>query len=515
MNLYDLQQNPQMATELFKRVAGVLVGLLVCVVLAYWVGSGETFLLAVCAALVVVAFVTAGLREKAWVLIPFGWTFSGNTYVLPFGLSVRDVTIMLGFCAYIGYRIVTGRSRRHKWTLLDGLVILNAAYVVITFVLHPVGFRVSGSETYGGRNYFNIALALVGFWVLVKLPRSVKNTSRIPYFLLAGALIVAILNLIVYLAPSTTPYLLRFYGGVDYTSFVSSIVTAPRLTRWAQLYPFGMTLTFVLCAKYPPRVLFNPLRWPFYFGLLAFVTILATGFRNVLLWAIAALFISAVFHRGLREVVAAAILGGLLLLFAVLGHGRFYDLPMAAQRTLSFMPGDWAAEVKTDAQSSSEARFDWWEKIIKYRMIRDWWFGDGFGVAERDYLLTAGSGTRVEEHFMLTGAYHNGPLSTIRFAGVCGLTLLYALMIVSAVEAAKCVNRCRDTILFPAALFVAIQLIWTPVHFTFVFGGYDSQLPLQFFLIGLLRLIMRMAEELPETETEPAAVPAAPVRALA
>ncbi|HUJ72557.1 MAG TPA: hypothetical protein VLZ30_09950, partial [Verrucomicrobiae bacterium] len=52
---------------------------------------------------------------------------------------------------------------------------------------------------------------------------------------------------------------------------------------------------------------------------------------------------------------------------------------------------------------------------------------------------------------------------------------------------------CRGTVLEPAAIYLAIQLLWFPVDFTFVFGAYDSELPAQIFLVGLLMLFLRMS----------------------
>ena len=110
-----------------------------------------------------------------------------------------------------------------------------------------------------------------------------------------------------------------------------------------------------------------------------------------------------------------------------------------------------------------------------------------------------------EDSANIRGMFHNGPLTTIRYAGVVGLVLFYALMIGAAVSSVKCVRRCRGTPLLPVAIFLAVQLIWTPVHFTFIYGAYDSQVPEHLFLIGLLTLVWRMSERRPPS-TEPAVV---------
>ena len=41
-------------------------------------------------------------------------------------------------------------------------------------------------------------------------------------------------------------------------------------------------------------------------------------------------------------------------------------------------------------------------------------------------------------------------------------------------------------------IFLSTQLIWYPVHFTFVFGSYDIDLTEMVFLTSLLSLAIRM-----------------------
>ena len=126
-------------------------------------------------------------------------------------------------------------------------------------------------------------------------------------------------------------------------------------------------------------------------------------------------------------------------------------------------------------------------------------------MSERDYESIIGGRVNFEQGADITGALHNGPLTTIRYAGVGGLVLFYALMIAGAVSSVKCVRRCRGTPLFPVSLFLAMQLVWTPIQYTFLFGGYDAQFPEQLFLTALLTLVRRMSDR-PPPSTEPAVI---------
>jgi hypothetical protein len=239
----------------------------------------------------------------------------------------------------------------------------------------------------------------------------------------------------------------------------------------------------------------------FYLVLLGFVAILASGFRSSLLVAFASLALGSWFHRGWRGVAIGGVVGALLLGFVLVGQGRWFSLPLPAQRALGSLPGQWdeaaVSEVKT-----SNLRWEWWRRIIEGGVIKNWWTGDGFAITEEDYNLITGGTMGFEEAGDIVGGFHNGPLTAIRAVGIVGLALYYALMFGAAAYSVKCVRRCRGTPLLPLAIFLAIQFVWTPIQFTFVFGSYDNQLADYLFMIGLLTLVGRMSER-PPPSTEP------------
>ena len=182
------------------------------------------------------------------------------------------------------------------------------------------------------------------------------------------------------------------------------------------------------------------------------------------------------------------------MLFFAAGQGRLYNLPLSAQRALSFLPGKWEEGVVQDVQSSTQGRFKWWRAAIEEGWIKDWWFGDGFGARLED--LTSARRHGAGQMAQTTGALHSGPLTAIRFVGIVGLALFYVLSIAAAFYSYRCVKKCSGTLLQPVAIYLAIQLTWFPINYALVFGSYDVDMPQQIFLIALLRLVMRMAEEM-------------------
>lgn len=97
---------------------------------------------------------------------------------------------------------------------------------------------------------------------------------------------------------------------------------------------------------------------------------------------------------------------------------------------------------------------------------------------------------------MITGAFHSGPLSTIKYIGVIGLCFYYPLMCYLAVLAWRLCKRARGTKAFALALFVGIPIIYEPFNFVFIFGGLDSNYSQMLFWAGLLNMMQRYVENL-------------------
>ena len=482
MKFSEIINDQQLATEAIRRWVTVAVCMVTAVVVAYWIASQQFFFLSLLAGVAVMAFVTIGMQRNAWLLIVIGWYLTGQIHALPVPLSTSDVMVLLVTFSYFMQRVLGQTSRQSKGTL-GALVVINCAWVAVTFAYHPVGVHALGAETMGGRFYFEVFLGLCAYWVIVHLPESYTSVVKIPWWVMGSVTFSTLIGVAVYIFPSITPYVWFFYSDVDLSAYMGTVRvtgTGAEIHRFAALGPFGVTLTQFLSANHPLRKLLNPARWQFYLSVLGFAAILLSGFRNRLAAALAYMALAAWLQRGWREVALGGTIGAAFLGLLVFGQGRLYDLPLPVQRALGSLPGQWADVVREEVQSSN-SRWDWWERVVAEGTIRNWWIGDGFGFHETDYNLMKGGRMSFEEGATLTGALHSGPLTTIRYAGLVGLVLFYALMITAAVSAVKCVRRCRGTPLLPVAIFLAVQLIWEPLAFTFIFGGYDAQVPEQFF----------------------------------
>jgi hypothetical protein len=187
-------------------------------------------------------------------------------------------------------------------------------------------------------------------------------------------------------------------------------------------------------------------------------------------------------------------------------QGSVLQLPKTMQRALSWLPGDWNQAAVVDAEGSSQWRFEMWAWAWNdERILRDRVWGQGFGLSFDDMNLIAASmmagkggasllGGSDRENFMITGAFHSGPLSSIKYIGIVGLALYYPLMCYMAVLAWRLCKRARGTKAFSLALLVGMPIIYEPFNFIFIFGGLDGSYSQTLFWAGLLKMTQRYLE---------------------
>ncbi|MCX7887599.1 MAG: O-antigen ligase family protein [Verrucomicrobiae bacterium] len=480
--------------HLLRRWLPVLACVVSAVYVGYLVGTNNwrgLWQLVGAAAVTVVAF---SLQDKGWVLVPMFWWATGSISVLPIPFSWRDFAIFLAVAAYVAHRSVV-RVRavpmRHE---LVAILLLNLAWIVAMWIRKPVGFRVLGSEYMGARFYYNMFMAAVAAWVVVRLPQSQRHLFRVPYYLFGGTWIPAIAGVVAYLAPSLGGLVLSLYR--EAPILLDEAVGIRRFAAFRDTATLGALL---MVSHVSALKLFDPFKPYLYLLAACLAGIGISGFRISVAIFFAYIWFSMILRRNWRQFWLASIVCVVLVAVLLLGQGRLYSLPLPVQRSLSFLPGKWSETAVQDATGTAVGRLQWWRDIVKYGLIKNWLFGDGIGVrvAEEAAAVDAAR-RRYEEAIFFYGAFHNGPLTTIRCVGIVGLVLLYTLFIANVKYALRCVRQCLGTQAEPVAFFVAIPILWVPIQFTFLFGAFETDMPSVIFQTGLLLLLIRMLREHPE-----------------
>lgn len=474
-----------------------LLGLVFAIACGRMTGEGQLWLTGSIAAVVCSVTLCVTLRARVWLLIPLCWELTGSIPLLPIPFSVRDIAVLLVFGSFLVFYALKLLREKVPLDLLDLVVVANIGYLATVYIRNPVGFRAFGSELVGGRPYFNVAIACLAYWIMKRTPNIPRDIRRLPILLLVGAMVMSIVGITTLLAPKAAAVLANVYSAFEPDLLIAEEATGRRPT----LTIAGNAGMRVLCSYFIPLTMIMPIFPIRFMGTIGSLALIAlSGFRSSLFTAMAYMAMSTFFRKRIQDLFIFGMAGCLLLVILSAGNGRLFTLPLSVQRSLSFLPGNWDYRAVQDAKGSSEWRFEMWQMVLtEDKWIKNKWLGDGFGFTQHDLAImeraAAGgagflTGTR-QESFLIVGAYHSGPLSAIRYAGVVGLILLYILMVQTAVRGWRLIGQSRTTHYFPIALFVGMPAIFAPFAFTVIAGGYDVNLPDALFTAGLLRVLER------------------------
>ena len=487
-----------------KIFLGVVMAaaLLFAIVVGQNVAENNYSRLGLYAGVAVLAIGALGLKQNAWLLIPLcsglGGSFGGGR--LPASIAEMSVAFCFGLFVLFKALKVIPKFPRLNWC--DKLLICNLLYLATVFARNPVGVDFIRSNLIGGRPYFAILLACCGFWVLQHVTIKPKLAKLLPALMCFGSVVNALSGFVGYFAPSLGYRLATLYSGFMPGSEANPMepVDTGRVERHGYLAGFGVEVgrAAVSYANIFKLIFFqNIILSACFFASL--VAILMSGFRSNLIGWLFAIGLASFIRGGIRQVfpLFAAAVAGIVLIVVVQTAGL--QVPIAAQRALSFIPISWDSRASVDAKGSVDWRVDMWRLALTTdRYIKNKVLGDGFGFDPSELRAQAtltsfrmDTSAGLQDYYMITGDYHSGPVSAVRFVGYIGLVLFTALLIANARYAWKIINSARKTAFFPLALFSGIVAIYHPICFWLVFGGYGGDFIQAIFTLGMLNLIDR------------------------
>ena len=479
------------------------LGLVIAIVIGSALGNSDVQFVASVLAVIPAAVIFSKLKTNVWVLLPISWYLPGRLPWLPVPLSLRDLCFMAVIACFIVFLATRTFAWQRKHSTLDYLIYINLAYLATVYLRYPAGLFAMQASVVGGRPYFEIALAFGAFLILSRVQITSHIANIFPLFFVMPAWSVGLLDAIGRINLQIGFFLNSFYSGVAEGGAFNAIESEAELgtTRLTVLQNAGVSSVLALCAKYNPITLISPLYpWRVTMLVVAFVAIFLSGFRSTLLFGFVAFLLSSILRRQLQDIWLAVAAGSLVLIMVIILQGNVLQLPLTMQRALSWLPGDWDPEAVQDAEESTLWRVEMWGWAWNDdRILRDRIWGQGFGFSIDDMNLMvsammAGKGSAAmlggsnREDFMITGTFHSGPLSSIKYIGIVGLALYFPLMIYMAVLAWRLCIRAGDSKAFPMTLFVGIPIIYEPFNFVFIFGGLDSNYSQLLLWAGFLNL---------------------------
>jgi len=442
------------------------------------------------------------MGRNIWLLIPLCWPLTGKIQILPIPLNVQELAIGAAAGFYVLQVIFKKRLHSPRTGAMEFLLVLNIAWLATVYFRNPVGVRAMGTEMLGGRPYFEVVAACLAFWVLTRTIISPKLGRVFPILMGAGSLIVSGIGIMTTIFPRLTPLVAPFYSGVDTTAYKAQVLEGGSsdsgVGRLTMLRGYGTQMAAVLFALFSPIRLLNPINIiPFALFLSCIAAIFLSGFRGALIGTGASFVIASYFWGGPRDAIRAIFLALAAIVLLVAAQSVGISLPKSAQRALSFIPADWDQEAVRDAEGTTDWRIDMWKTVLDNpkKFLRNPILGSGFGFSSEDLAIQLSayyggvgySGASQFENQLITGAYHNGPLSTIRFVGIIGLILFYTLYIYMVVYAFRLVKTTKGTPYFYLAVFLATPTIYGLFSYTFIYGAFDGALQQALFTCAMLR----------------------------
>jgi hypothetical protein len=411
--------------------------------------------------------------HHAWLIAV--WNTSMTFMFLPGRPPAWLLITGISFLVSMGQYIL---NRRMKFLYVPSVIRPLIFLAVVVFVTAKLtggfGMRAFGGDSYGGKRYYYIFAAILGYFALTsqQIPPRRRNFYVSMYFLGLSTYVIGSLSVL----NTSLVYPLFLLFPPEANNALENPTGNVQMVRLAGFAVAGSAIVYTLLARYGVQEVFR-LRRPWKLVLFAFCIVLSLfgGFRSNL--AQMALVFSLVFYfEGmLRSRLTPVLIIGTICIFTVIAPFAEH-LPLSVQRTLSFLPIPIDPVARMDAEGSSEWRVKMWKHVLpqipQYLII-----GKGYSINAADLnSLTGSSGEGVGLNGSeLAGDYHSGPLSVIipfgLFGSIAFLWFLYSGYRVMQRNYRDGDPECRRLNRFLFAFFITKVL-----GFFLIFGGFYGDL---------------------------------------
>jgi hypothetical protein len=422
------------------------------------------------------------------ILLIFFWNSAFNVPFLPSQPHFWLILAVMSFgISWLNGLLGGGKFLRVP-ELTRPLVFLGLVTLATALARGGIGAAAFGSSSYGGKSYYYIFGAIIGYFAFtaVRIPLANANRAARIYFL--SGLTFALANLAFMLGPAFyfLFYLLPGEFVVGQAATESGMLSGG-IERLNGVSPACTALVCYFLVRWGIRGIFSYAHpWRFIILVLTFLSSLLGGFRSAVI-IVGLLFLCQFFVEGLWRTRFLPILVGIVALTGVLLVVFSDQLPLVAQRAMSFLPVRVDPSVKADADNSTEWRIEIWRVLVP-QIPKYFWFGKGYKIDPEELWLSDLAAARGEgstaDTALLAGDYHSGPLSTIIPLGIWGLIGLLWLL-AAGTRVLYLNHRYGDPALYPINAFFLAYFIIQSLFFFAVFGAFNSQLCMFAGLLGM------------------------------
>jgi len=420
-------------------------------------------------------------------LLIFSWNMSTVVFFLPGSPNLWLVMsfVSLGFLV-LQRAVDANKKMLHSPSITLPLLVLALIVIMTGYYRGGLGVRSLGAEAIGGKRYWLILGAIVGYLAMSgrQVPRD-KAWVYVGLFFLGG--LTNLLADAVQFTPQSLWFIFWMFPVDPGTFGGGSAVLAEGIGRYYGLSVACLAFCFYFMARYGIRGMLSGLQsWRFGLFLAVGTVSLFGGFRTFFILAVLSFMFFYLFEGLLKSKYTPLLFSfGLLGMFLIAMFPQ--QLPQAMQRAVSFLPLDINPAVRAQALASNEWRLNMWRTLLpeipEYLII-----GKGYTMNAGELELMAqlaehGSSEHSSELARLAGDYHNGPLSVQIPFGIFG-SLSFVWFLIAAGRGLYLNWRHGDAELAHANAFLFALFLARVILFFVVFGGFYGDLAHFAGLIG-------------------------------
>ncbi|MGC1479943.1 MAG: hypothetical protein WA771_05545 [Chthoniobacterales bacterium] len=465
----------------------IFVSVCVALMAATFIATGDTFPLVIMSLVIICGCAIALPRTVTLLTIAlFFSAFSlpqlqGKLNMFHLGATTLLALAILNFA-------MTQRVRL-RWSGGHTAILLFIAVILLTMGVRGSGFRVLGSEKWGGMFYLQLVLCASLVYTVPQINLSSTWWRRCLILAALSTIPAAIAEILIY----------RGFGLGGIASFFQvgapsdlDSITASRdfINRYFAVSLAGQSLYYAIFLLIPAAYLFSPpglKHWPWAIGFT--LTAAFGGFRTVLLSMVGVTVILMKWSRSVQPgfllLIGCAAMAGYISLVFTADY-----LPVQWQRAVSFLPGLQVSEVASaDASTTVVWRLELWRRALD-QVPYFLFVGRGYAFSATEYLAAYDNRYGLFdalEWAIVTSAYHQGSLSLLVGLGVPGLITGYAILFLFARrhlrvrEAAWSSPKLQTCHTVVCAIF-----LMDIIQFVFIYGDVQASFPAFFYRIAIL-----------------------------
>lgn len=437
------------------------------------------------------------LGRHVWALIPVGSMLAGTLPFIPGYPSVWYAMTPVATMMLMLRFLMRAKNFTYRFCWMDVAILLHVGALAQAYMRNPTGIALFGGSSIGGRPYIDYSVAIFAYFILATVKTDLKVVKKVIFFMILVAFADQFMMALTSFSGGLARAVGKVYSNVDYdANFAGAGYTVDIGTaRLTSLSGLGVLMSLLLFSFNRPLECFLPWRPKQFLSMMfTIAVIMLSGFRSNLI-KMGCYFIAGttIRRKPMDFVIAAA--PAIVLLSLMLAVGP-RSLPMAAQRTLSFLPIDVDPSIRESAEGSSDWRFEMWRLVLTTdRYIKNKMFGDGFGFSAAEHEAQVQNSMGVRKYtgdsidaFIAKGSYHGWHVEAIRFTGVLGLIIGIIILFMFARNAWILVKHHRGTDFQPYVCFICIPFLIEPFFTLFVFGSYKGSFITYIAMSAMLRL---------------------------